>query len=410
MEHTDENQTATPLELFFDLVFVFALTQITAFMAHDADWRGLAQGLLILALLWWAWGGYAWLCNVVRADEGPVRMVLLVALTVMFMVALAIPEAFHDIAGGLHGPYVIVACYFAFRITHIALFWVFAKDDPGLRGQLLKFLPTLLISTVLLSVAAHSHDQDLQILLWSIALVVEYLGTVLGGASGWRLRSAGHFAERHGLMVIIGLGESIVAIGVGVERLPISWPIVVAATLGMALSAGLWWLYFDVTAIAAEHKLAAAASDGHQTAMARDAYSILHMPMMAGIVLLALGLKKLLGYVGDPAGHHLDDPLSAVALAALFGGVLVYVLAHIGFKRRTIGTWSLPRTTLALAIIAAWVAVGGLPGLGQLGVLTVLVWATVAYETWHYREQRRELRHAGHGHHEAGAHLPDGAH
>lgn len=402
MERTDENQTATPLELFFDLVFVFALTQITAFMAHGdhgkATWLAVAQGLLVLGLLWWAWVGYAWLCNLVRADEGPVRLVLLVAMTVMFMVALAIPEAFHDLDGGLDGPYVIVACYFAFRITHILLFWVYARDDAGLRRQLLKFLPTLLVSTALLLLAARAHDEKIQTLFWAIALAVEYVGTFLGGSSGWRLRSAGHFAERHGLMVIIALGESIVAIGVGATELPISWPVVAAGGLGMAVTAALWWLYFDVTALHAEHALAEEPDDGRRTGMARDAYSFFHLPLMAGVVLLALGLKKLLEYVGDPTGEHLHDPLKGVAAAALFGGVLLYVLGHICFKLRTVRTFSVQRAVLAAAVVVAWLALGKAPALVQLGVLAALAWSLVAYETLRYREVRHELRHAGHGH------------
>lgn len=401
MERTDDHQSATPLELFFDLVFVFALTQVTAFMAHGlkGDHGGLAmvQGMLILALFWWGWVGYSWLCNLVRADEGEIRVILMVAMGVMFLVALAIPEAFHDLPGGLSGPYVIAAGYFAFRVTHLLLFWAYARDDHGLRRQLVLFLPTIVLSTTFLVLAAQSHDSLHRTLFWGAAVLADYGGTFLGGSKGWRLRSAGHFAERHGLMIIVALGESIVAIGVGTEDLPISWPIVVTGAAGIALAAGMWWTYFDMSAIKGEQALEAALRDG-RVAMARDAYSVLHMPLIAGIVLMALGLKKAMEYVGDPDHHDLSDPLAGLAGAALFGGVALYLLAHIGFKLRTLGMFSKPRAALLLVVLLTWAVAGGVPALLQVVLLAVLVWSLAVYETFHYAEERARVRHAGHGH------------
>jgi low temperature requirement protein LtrA len=401
MEETDENQSATTLELFFDLVFVFAVTQVTGFMAHGlkGEHAGLSmvQGMLILALFWWGWVGYAWLCNLVRADEGEVRVILMVAMAVMFLVALAIPEAFHDLDGGIDGPYLIAGCYFAFRLTHVVLFWVYARDDDGLQRQLIRFFPTLILSTSFLVLAAMSHDDVHRTLLWGAAVVADYGGTFLGGASGWRLRSAGHFAERHGLMVIIALGESIVAIGVGTNELPISWPIVATAVAGIALAAGLWWIYFDISALKGEEALAEALRDG-RVSMARDAYSVLHLPLVAGIVLLALGLKKSMEYVGDPANHELSEPLGALAAAALFGGVIVYLAGHIGFKLRTLGRFSKPRAALVVLVGLGWTLSGDVPALAQVVLLAVLVWALAVYETVHYAEERARTRHAGHTH------------
>lgn len=398
MEETDENQSATTLELFFDLVFVFAVTQVTAFMAENLNGWGILQGLAVLALFWWGWVGYAWLCNLVRADEGPVRLILLLAMSVMFLVALAIPEAFHDLPGGLHGPYVIAGCYFAFRLTHLALFWVYAAGDGALRRQLLRFCPTLILSTTFLILAARADSPHTATYFWLAALASDYGGTVLGGASGWRLRSAGHFAERHSLMVIIALGESIVAIGAGTNEQPISWPIIAAGGAGVALAAALWWVYFDVIALKGEEALEEVVRNGRSVAMARDAYSFLHLPLMAGIVLMALGLKKVMQYVGDPHHHDLSDPLGRTAAAALFGGVLLYLLGHIGFKARTLYAFSKPRAVLAAAVALAWLLAGGVPALGQVVLLAVLVWALAAYETVRYAEERARTRHAGHTH------------
>src|SRR5262245_61977409 len=176
MEQTAEDQSVTTLELFFDLVFVFALTQITALMAADLTWHGVLRGVLLIGLLWWSWIGYAWLTNVVRADEGVVRVVLLAAMAAMFLLALSIPEAFDDLPGGLPGPVVIAVCYFAFRAVHLLLYWVIARDDPGLRRQLIRFTPSMLGATAMLLVASQFHGTT-QTVLWAVALVVDYGGT-----------------------------------------------------------------------------------------------------------------------------------------------------------------------------------------------------------------------------------------
>ena len=170
---------------------------------------------------------------------------------------------------------------------------------------------------------------------------IDFSGPVIAGMAGWRMHP-GYFAERHGLIIIVALGESIVSIGIGVTELPISWPIVLASALGLALSAGLWWAYFDVAALDSEHALAAA--DGEPRArLARDGYSYLHLPMIAGIILLSLGLKKVLGYVGGDDGHTWADPLYGVPLVALYGGVALFLLGHICFRLRTTGVVEWPR-------------------------------------------------------------------
>jgi low temperature requirement protein LtrA len=239
----------TPLELFFDLVFVFALTQITALMADDPSARGLVRGLLILAVLWWSWVGYAWLGNVVRADESVVRLAMIGAMATLFVIALTIPESFEDLPGGLPGPVVFAVGYFAVRLAHLSMFWAAGRTDPGLRRQLVKFTPSVLVGTTMLLIASQLTGTA-QILAWVAALIGDLVGTMLAGATGWRVNSAKHFAERHGLIIIVALGESIVSIGIGVAELPISWPSVGASVLGLVLSAALWWTYFDTKSLA----------------------------------------------------------------------------------------------------------------------------------------------------------------
>ncbi|WP_020387624.1 low temperature requirement protein A [Kribbella catacumbae] len=388
---TSEDQPVTTLELFFDLVFVFALTQITALMAHDLTWSGVIRGVLLIGLLWWSWIGFSWLCNLVKADEGSVRGVVMAAMGAMFVIALAIPEAFHDLDGGLPGPVVIAIAYFTFRALHLWLFWLIADGDKVLRRTLARFAPSMLAGTALLLVASQFHGTT-QTLLWGAALAADYGGTYLIDARGWRLRSAAHFAERHGLIIIIALGESIVAIGVGVTDLPISWPILVASLLGLIVSSAMWWIYFDATVHYGEQALASEPVETRAT-LGRDAYTFMHFPMVAGIVLLALGLKKVLEYVGDTEHHQLDDPLKGIGLYALFFGIVLYLLGHVGFKWRTTHRLGISRLITAALCVIALPLVGKVPALGQLAVLAVLLIGLVAFESVRFAQEREALKH-----------------
>ena len=392
---TSEDQHVTTLELFFDLVFVFALTQISAMMARNLTAQGVIHGVLLIGLLWWSWIAFAWLCNLVKADEGTVRLVLLAAMAAMFLIALAIPEAFHDLPGGLPGPVVIAGAYFLFRLMHLVLFWLIASGDKVLRRTLVRFASAMAGATVLLVVASQFHGVT-QIVLWGAALAVDYGGTAMIDPRGWRLHSAALFAERHGLIVIIALGESIVAIGVGVADLPISGPIVIASILGLAVSAALWWIYFDDTALYGEQALAAEPEETRPT-MARDAYTFLHLPMVAGVLLSAVGLKKVLEYVGDTEHHDLDDPLKGIGLYLLFIGVVLYLLGHVGFKWRTGHYLSISRLVTAAAVVVVVPLIGTVPALAQLGILTALLIGLVTFECIRYAVQRDEIRH-GPGH------------
>jgi low temperature requirement protein LtrA len=399
LEAVTEQGSVTPLELFFDLVFVFALTQVTALMAVDTSVGGLIRGVLVLAIMWWSWVGYSWLGNVVRADEGLCRVVMFVAMTALFVAALTIPEAFDDAPGGLSGPVVFALCYFVVRGSHLLLFWIASASDPGLRHQLRRWTPSVVTGTVLLLIASQASGVT-QTVLWAAALVGDYLGTLLAGASGWRLNSAGHFSERHGLIVIVALGESIVSIGVGVAGSPISWPIVVASALGLTVAGALWWAYFDVAALLGERALAA--TTGHaRMKMAQVAYTFLHLPMVVGIIILSLGLKKVLGYVSLHDGHTLTDPLYGLPLVALYGGAAVFLLALVGFKSRTVGELSRLRLAVGVLLLALIPVAALLPALVTLGVLAALLAALIGYETRAHADLRDQVRHEARAAHEA---------
>ncbi len=388
---TAEAHRVTTLELFFDLVFVFALTQVTALMAGDPSGRGVLRGVVLLALLWWAWCSFAWLGNQARADEGAVRAAVVSAMAALFVVALAIPESFDDLGGGVIAPAVVGLCYAVVRFVHLAVYWIAAGDDVGLRRQLARTFLTVALATGLL-VTGGFVGPPWQTLLWALALLVDYTGIWLSGVEGWRLNAPVHFAERHGLIVIVALGESIVAVGVGVAGAPLTWAVVVAGLLALTVTVSLWWLYFDVVALVAERVLSGL-TGVERARMGRDSYTYLHFPLIVGIVLLALGLKKVLEYVSDTEHHELSDPLTGVPLVALFGGVTLYLAAHVAFRRRNVGTVNVPRLVVAALLVLAVPVAARLPALASLAVLAGLLVGLVAYEAMRYAEARHRVRH-----------------
>jgi low temperature requirement protein LtrA len=389
---TDERHRVTTLELFFDLVFVFAFTQVTALMAADPSPTGALRGLVLLALLWWAWCSYAWLGNQAHADEGIVRLTVIAAIAAMFVVALTIPESFADLPGGLYAPFVLAACYATVRFLHLACYWVAAAGDPGLRRQLLLTAVPVIAATGLL-VAGGALGPPWQTALWALALLVDYAGIWLAGTSGWRLPSPGHFAERHGLIVIVAIGESLVAIGVGVAAQPVSLPVIAASVLGVGVAVCLWWLYFDVVAHVAERTLAATQGQ-ERSRLARDSYTYLHFFIVVSIIFIALGLKKALEYVSDTENHSLADPLTGVPLVALYGGVAVYLLGHVAFRRRNIGTWNPHRSLVAVLLLALIPLAWQLPALGALALVGAVLAGLVGYEMLRFAEARDHVRHS----------------
>jgi low temperature requirement protein LtrA len=371
-----ESESVTPLELFFDLVFVLAFTQCTALMADEPTWTGLAKGLLVLGVMWWAWVGYAWLTSVVDPEEGAVRIAIFAAMAALLVVALSIPQAFGDL--GL----LLAIAYGGVRGGQIALFVIASRDDPELRHSVIGLAISTAIGTGLL-VAASFADHGLQGALWALALALDMGGPLVIDASGWRL-SPSHFAERHGLILIIALGESIVAIGLGAEH-GVDAGVVTAAVLGIVIAAMLWWMYFDIVALVSERRLVEAPAGIERNRMARDSFSYLHFPMIAGIILLALGLKKTL--------EHVDEPLRLVPASALLGGVALYSLAHVAFRWRNVHTFNTRRFGLALLMLALLpVAVEVSALIAVAGVAALLV-ALVAYETHSYGDARARLRH-----------------
>jgi low temperature requirement protein LtrA len=376
VDERDTEHQVTPLELFFDLVFVFAFTQVTRLLVDDPTWSGVLRGMLVLAALWWAWSVYAWLTSAMDVDEGGIRLVVLAAMGAMFGAALAVPGAFGDDA------ILFGFTYLLLRLLHLVLSAIVARDDPDRRGALFRFAPTAITGPLLL-VLAGFLEGDARIAVWLVALAIDYLGpVVIGVGGGWRVASE-HFAERHGLIIIIALGESLISIGVG-AGLDLDPGVIAAATLGIVVVSALWWLYFDVAAIFARRRLIEARGlELHRLAL--HAYSYLHLPMVAGIVLFALGLETTL--------HHLDDALDTVPAVALCGGAALYLLAEIAFLFLSMGRIFRRRTIAAVILLALIPAAAAIPALAALALVSAVCSLLVAYEAIARREYRVKVRH-----------------
>ena len=347
----------------------------------------MVQGLLLLALLWGTWTGYSWLGNQARADEGLLRAGMVVAMAAMFVIALTIPEAWQDAPGGLNGPLVLVGAYLLVRGVHLTLYAVAATGDPGLRHQVaIAWLPTLAAGALL--VAGALAGGWTQTWLFAGALLVEWVGVYLTARHGdWRLHSVAHLTERYGLFMILALGESVVAVGVGAAAQPISAPLLVGAVLGVAVAVGLWWLYFDVVSLAAERRLLEVQGRA-RVDLAVEAYTYGHFPLVAGIVLAALGVEGVVAHAGD------GEPLGAFSALALFGGVALYLAGHLLFERRMHHALSRPRLVAAGVLLAALPAAVVLPPLAGLAGLVLILAALIVVETTRYAQTRRSLRGA----------------
>jgi low temperature requirement protein LtrA len=371
-----EGEQVTPLELFFDLVFVLALTQCTTLIVRTPTWEGMLKGVLVLGVLWWSWVGYAWLTSVLDPEEGTVRLVMFAAMAAFLVAALCVPGVFGAEA-------LLFACTYAVvRTAHIMLFMLASREDDALRSAVIGLAASTAIAVGLLLLAAFTSGA-VQLGLWGVALVFDAGGPFLFGADGWKL-VPGHFAERHGAIVIIALGESVVAIGVGAKAV-IGTGVVVAAVLGIVVAAALWWAYFDVAAIVAGRRLEKATEGRERNEIARDSYSYLHFPMVAGIGLIAVGMKLTI--------EHVDKPLKLVAATALLGGAALYLLAHVAFRLRNMHSFSRRRLVCAVVLLALLPAGASLPALATLAILAAVLVALIAYEALRYADVRDRVRH-----------------
>jgi low temperature requirement protein LtrA len=374
-QHLEREHRVTPLELFFDLVFAFAFTQVTIVVSDDPTWRGLAHGLLILAALWWAWAAYAWLTNTVDADDGAVWGAMLIAMAAMFIAALAVPEAF-----GRHGVVFGVA-FLIVNVINLTLYALGARDDRDLLAAILRMAPLALAGAVLILAAGFVHGA-VRPGLWVAALAVGLFGPLLGSVSGWRVEPA-HFIERHGLIVIIAIGESLIAIGLGARATELGTGVIVAAVLGLVVVTSFWLAYFDFLPLRIRQLLNDRAGV-ERTALARDVYTYLHLPMVAGIVLFAFALKTTLA--------HVDATLDTIPAVGLCGGPALYLFAYVALRFRVARTLRGGRLAAGVVCALLYPIALVVPALVALALIAAVWVALHAYEIIWWRDARARAR------------------
>jgi low temperature requirement protein LtrA len=361
----------SPVELLWDLVFVFAVTQVTALLAHSLSWEGFGRSMLVLALVWWAWSAFVWAANAQDTASPVLRMALLLAMVLIFITGLAIPEAFGDEST------LFAVTYAGVRFLHLALYADASRRGNASWSAIAGFAVTVVIGMALL-IAGSFLDGLARIALWTAALAIDYAGPAW--LTRERLRglqevAVAHFAERYSLFIIICLGESIVTIGVGASGRPVDTELIAAVALGLLITVGLWWTYFDSFAATAEERL----RRHHDPVLAAaDAYSYLHFPLIAGIIIFAAGEKIAI--------HDVGAPLSDAARLAFCGGVALYLAAHVAFRVRMGGTVSYARLWAVAALAVIFVAGGGLAAWALAGLVTAVLAVLCTVET--VREHR----------------------
>ena len=374
----EQEHRVTPRELFFDLVFVFAFTQVTTLLTDDPTFAGIGRGVLVLGALWWPWTAYAWLTNTVDPEEGFVGAALLVALIAMFVAALVVPSVFDD-DGVLFGAAFLVVC-----AMHLALYALAGRGNRDLLSAVLRLAPWPLLGATLILVAGFADGA--RTWLWLAALTCTYVGAGLSGSTGWRLYPS-HLAERYGLVMIIALGEAFVAIGIGATGIGIGLGEVVAAILGLLVATSFWLAYFDFFSIRGERILADLRGP-ERVALARDVYAYAHLPMIVGIVFFAFAMKTIVAHVGEE--------LDSVAAFALCGGSALYLLTYSAIRARIERrvTVSRGRFAAALALLLVLPLATVVPALAALALVTAVWVGLHIYELVWWREARAESRSA----------------
>jgi low temperature requirement protein LtrA len=353
-------ERVSTLELFFDLVFVFTITQLSAFLAREPTVGGLLRVALMLGLIWWMYGGYAWLTNAVSVERPANRAFLLAAMCGYLILALAIPKAF-----GAHAM-AFALSYLAVVLVHA---WLFLHGSGASVAQAFARIAPVNLTTAAMVVLGAAVGGTPQVALWAAAFVVEWASPHVSGNQGFLIAPA-HFVERHGLVVIVAIGESVVAIGIGAAGLDVDADLVLVALLGLLLSAALWWTYFGGDDTAAERALRAMPWERRPLACL-DAFGYAHLPMLLGIVCVAVGLKKATG--------HAYDELALEPAAVLGGGAALFLAGDAWFRRvLRIGTGRGRMVGAAAALLTIPLGISA-PAVLQLAALVAVVALAAAY-------------------------------
>ncbi|MGZ4203529.1 MAG: low temperature requirement protein A, partial [Thermoleophilaceae bacterium] len=330
-------ERVSTLELFFDLVFVFTVTQLTAVLTHDLSLKSFGQVVVMLALIWWMYGGYAWLTNSISTRGLRQRVILLGGMAGYLVLALAVPGAFHGSGLAFGVGYLIVVA------VHSSLFiWTASAQSSR---AFLGIAPYNLFNALLVLVGG-ALGGTAQAVLWTVAALLEWSTPWLGNResqSGFEIGPA-HFVERHGLVVIVAIGESVVAIGIGAAGLAVDAELVLVAVLGLLVSAGMWWAYFGADDDEQAERALSAAAAPRQPWIALEGFGCAHYALLLGIVLVAAGLKKATG--------HPYEALTFAQALTLGGGVALFLAADVWFRRVLSLGRSVHRAVAALLALA----------------------------------------------------------
>ena len=375
---TSEGHRVTAIELLYDLVFVYAITNVTGLVEHRPGGRSLLEAVIVLCIVWFGWCAYAWLGNQAKADEGLLRVAMVVAMAGMFFVAISVPYAFDDDS---NAAMVLVVAYLVVRAVHVAVYLIAAGDDRRLRSALFGMMGVLavMVGPLLIGAAATPHNR---LWWWLAAVAIDQTGVFFVRSTRWSLNSASHFSERFGLIVIIAIGESIVEVGAAASAPNLGAHSAIGLLCAVAIALCLWWLYFDMVAAVAEAVLTAA-SGVRRARLARDSYTYIHLPMVAGILAAATGMTLLI------EDHEHTD----AGRFALYGGLALYLFAHLLLRLRNIGSVNVPRLVVMVLLLGLIPIVGGLPALAQLALAAALLVALVSVEVRVFADQRDLIRH-----------------
>lgn len=355
----------SPVELLWDLVFVFAVTQVTTLLSYDLSWTGFGRAMLLLALVWWAWSAFVWAANAEQEESRVLRGVLLVGSVFIFVAGLSLPQVFG------HRATLFACAYTGVRLLHLALYAHASRRGSASWPAIAGFAMTVVIGMSLLITGSFLKEAP-RVLLWTLAVAIDYAGPAW--LTRERLRglqrvAVAHFAERYSLFIIICLGESIVAIGLSAEGQPVDADLVGAVVLGLLATIGLWWTYFDRFASTAEARLR---DHDDPVLAAADGYSYLHLVIVAGIIVFAVGMKVTIQDVGEP--------LSDAPRLALCGGLAMYLLGTVAFRMRMVGAASSAKLAGAFALLVLYALSGGLTALWVTAAATLVLAALCALE------------------------------
>jgi low temperature requirement protein LtrA len=370
----EEEKRTGYIELFFDLVFVFAFTQVTTLVLEDTSAAGFARAALVFALVWWAWAAYAWLTDAIDVENTATRLFIFGAMLAVFVVAIALPDAYTD-----EGAWFAIA-YFVVRVLQVGLYLWGVRDDPAQRAGVMRLAPWFLVAPTIVLVGGFVDD-PWRTTLWAASLAIDVLGTQFAGRSGFRV-VVSHFAERHALIVIIALGESIVAIGLAAVELERDAVFALAVAVSFAGAAAAWWAYFDFTQLALERALHTASEEA-RARLARDVYTLFHYPMVLGIIFLAVAAKKTLSAP--------SEPLSGGGRAALGLGLSLFLLGFVLSRYRVFRRIAWERIGAALVVVATVVLLEDADALLLLALSLLVFVAALAIEAVRLRDARSRL-------------------